>query len=64
VAKRISHCIREKGAATFLDEAQVAIGDDFEDRILEALDRSNELLVYFPPWSLNRPYVWTEIGAA
>jgi len=22
------------------------------------------LIVYFTPWSLARPYVWTEIGAA
>lgn len=64
VAKRISECIEKNGADTFLDEAQIAVGDDFEDRILEALDKANELLVYFTPWSLLRPYVWTEIGAA
>jgi hypothetical protein len=64
IAKRISECIEKNGADTFLDESQIAVGDDFEDRILEALDKANELLVYFTPWSLRRPYVWTEIGAA
>jgi hypothetical protein len=29
-----------------------------------ALDRSRELLVLLTPWSLQRPYVWAEIGAA
>ena len=64
VAKKLAKSIEENGALTFLDEAHIAIGEDFEDRILEALDRSKELIVYFTPWSLTRPYVWTEIGAA
>jgi hypothetical protein len=28
------------------------------------LDQANELIVLFSPWSLERPYVWMEIGAA
>ncbi len=28
------------------------------------LDRADELVVLFTPWSLERPYVWAEIGAA
>jgi len=64
VAKKLAQSIEEKGATTFLDEAHIAIGEDFEDRILEALDQSKELIVYFTPWSIARPYVWTEIGAA
>lgn len=52
------------GAEPFLDEAHIAIGEDFEDEILAALDRSRELLVLLTPWSLQRPYVWAEIGAA
>jgi hypothetical protein len=64
VANKLAQSIEEKGATTFLDEAHIAIGEDFEDRILDALDQSKELIVYFTPWSLTRPYVWTEIGAA
>ncbi len=64
VAKKLAQSIEEKVASTFLDEAHIAIGEDFEDRILDALDQSKELIVYFTPWSLTRPYVWTEIGAA
>jgi hypothetical protein len=64
VAKRISEHIEACGAKTFLDEAHVAVGEDFEDRILHALDQADELLVVLTPWSLKRPYVWAEIGAA
>ena len=63
VARQLSHRIRHFGADTFLDEADVEYGDDFEDRILEAARNSQELLVLLTPWALKRPYIWLEIGA-
>jgi hypothetical protein len=39
VAKKLAKSIEESGATTFLDEAHIAIGEDFEDRILDALDK-------------------------
>ncbi len=64
VAKRIAEKIEACGAKTFLDEAHIAVGEDFEERILHALDNASELLVLLTPWSLKRPYIWAEIGAA
>jgi hypothetical protein len=64
VAEQIARGIREAGATPFLDEAHIAIGEDFEDKILAALDGAKELLVLLTPWALARPYVWAEIGAA
>jgi len=64
VAKQISEKILACGANTFLDEVHVDVGQDFEERILAAIDQANELLVPLTPWSLDRPYVWSEIGAA
>ncbi len=64
VAKRISEQLESCGARTFLDEAHISVGDDFEERILNALDHANELLVILTPWSLKRPFVWSEAGAA
>lgn len=64
VAKQIAREIEACGASTFLDEAHIAVGEDFEERILQALDQADELLVLLTPWALNRPYVWAEIGAA
>lgn len=64
VAKRIAEMIEACGGRVFLDEAHIAAGEDFEERILQALDHTDELLVLLTPWSLKRPYVWAEIGAA
>jgi hypothetical protein len=64
VAKPIAEKIEACGAKTFLDEVHIAVGEDFEERILHALDHASELLVLLTPWSLKRPYIWAEIGAA
>ena len=63
MARQIAGFIQGFGAATFLDEADIEYGDDFEDRILEAARASQELLVLLTPWALSRPYIWLEIGA-
>jgi TIR domain-containing protein len=63
VARQIARYIIECGASTFLDEADVEYGDDFEERILTAARLSQELLVLLTPWSVKRPYIWLEIGA-
>ena len=64
VAKQIAKGIEAAGASTFLDESNVNVGEDFEERILSALNDAAELLVLLTPWSLTRRYVWAEIGAA
>ena len=64
VAKQIAREIEARGATAFLDEAQVDAGADFEEDILDFLQRAHELVVLLTPWALERPYVWAEIGAA
>lgn len=64
VAKQIAREIQARGATPFLDEADIDVGIEFEEAILQFLDRADELVVLFTPWSFNRPYVWAEIGAA
>ena len=65
VAKQIAREIETRARATpFLDEAQVDTGADFEEDILNFLERAHELVVLLTPWALERPYVWAEIGAA
>ena len=63
VAKQIASHIHSCGVETFLDEASTHYGDDFEQRILSAVRECEELLVLITPWSVERPYVWMEIGA-
>jgi hypothetical protein len=62
VAKQLAQRIEAGGAATFLDESDIAYGDDFEARILEAARNSEELLVLLTPWAIERPYIWLEMG--
>ncbi|MBL8877656.1 MAG: toll/interleukin-1 receptor domain-containing protein [Phycisphaerales bacterium] len=64
VARQLRRSMIEQGAAVFLDEASIAIGADFEQKIRQSLRRSNELVVLLTPWALERHYVWVEIGAA
>jgi TIR domain len=64
VARQIARSIELNGGKPFLDEADVEVGAEFEEHIGDFLDRADELLVLFTPWSLQRPYVWAEIGAA
>ena len=64
VARQIAREITERGARPFLDEADIDAGAEFEEDIREFLDIADELVVLVTPWSLDRPYVWAEIGAA
>ena len=64
IAKQIAREIEARGATPFLDESQVDAGADFEEDILNFLERAHELVVLLTPWALERPYVWAEIGAA
>jgi TIR domain len=64
VARQIANSIYAVGARPFLDEADVEVGAEFEEDIRRFLDVAHELVVLFTPWSLARPYVWAEIGAA
>jgi hypothetical protein len=49
--------------AVLPDEAQIAAGADFEE-ILNSMEKAHELVVLLTPWSLDRPYLWAEVGAA
>ena len=64
VARQIAREIAECGAEPFLDEAEIEVGEDFEEEILVFLDKADELVVLMTPWALERPYVWAELGAA
>ncbi|MGB7248684.1 MAG: toll/interleukin-1 receptor domain-containing protein [Phormidesmis sp.] len=62
VAAQIAIHIKHTGADTFLDEADIEHGDDFDNEIIKASKRCTELLLLLTPWSVARPYIWLEIG--
>lgn len=55
VADRIADHVKSCGAEVFLDEAEIAVGADFEEDILSHLEKADELLVLLTPWALERP---------
>lgn len=64
IAGQVSKEISSLGATTFLDEANIKKGDDFKKEIHAELAKCTELIALFTPWSLQRAWVWVEIGAA
>jgi hypothetical protein len=64
VAVQIARAVSEAGAETFLDEMNIPKGSNFKKQIKEEIDRSDELIVLFTPWSRMRSWVWVEVGAA
>lgn len=65
VAEQLAWRIRNDcGADVFVDVFDIEKGDDFETRIFSELRRCQELVVLLTPWSVDRNWVWVEIGAA
>lgn len=64
VARQIAEKTRALGARTFLDEDDLDIVDEPNDRLREELSKANELLVLITPWAMKRPWIWIEIGVA
>jgi hypothetical protein len=62
IARQLATHLATCGVDTFLDNADIDHGDDFEESILKAAEESSELLVLLTPWSVDRPYIWMEIG--
>jgi hypothetical protein len=64
VARQIEREVTDRGAATFLDYTHIEIGEKFEAKIIEALNRADEFLMLLSPWALDHPYIWSEAGVA
>lgn len=73
----ISHATRDKwvagqiakeldaiGVDPFLDSRIIETGNPIDEELKMALNGAAELLVLLTPASVERPYVWMEIGAA
>ena len=62
LAWKLSQDAEAAGADCFLDQKDIFVGEDFEDRILGNLCDADEFWVLLTPESLARPYVWMEVG--
>jgi hypothetical protein len=64
IASQIASRLQDSGAMTFLDNNDLSKGDDFKQVIRVEVGRSDELVALFTPWSIQRNWVWVEVGAA
>jgi hypothetical protein len=64
VAEQIARHIEDCGATAFLDRRDIAAGDNFKQRIHHEIEKCDELLALFTPWSRRRAWVRHEIGIA
>jgi TIR domain len=64
IAAQFASLIQACGVSTFLDETDIAKGDDFKKRIHVEVAKCTELVALFTPWSATRFWVWVEVGAA
>lgn len=68
IARQVSNLIedkgRDRGLQTFLDEKDIEFGDSIPEEIREAIRDCEELVVLISEYSIDRPWVLVEIGAA
>jgi len=65
VARQIEREVAARGAGTFLDYAHVEIGEQFEVKLIKALNQADEFLMLLTPWALEHHYyIWSEAGVA
>jgi hypothetical protein len=64
LAGQMARLIRVSGATPFLDETDIAKGDNFKQIIHQEIKQCKELVALFTPWSVQRFWVWIEVGAA
>jgi hypothetical protein len=64
IVRHVAPEIEQAGAICFLDKGQIKYGDDFRRRIFEELYACNELLILLTPSSINRPWIFAELGVA
>jgi hypothetical protein len=64
IAKKMRDDVMRTGATAFLDAVDIEIGDEISDRIQKGLERCTELVVLLTPQSIQRRWIWMEIGGA
>jgi hypothetical protein len=56
--------LRDSGVATFFDKSDIEPGEDWQEKIEQALRESNTLVVVLSPDSLKSPWGFFELGVA
>lgn len=64
IARQIAREVTSCGAHPFTYQANEDLGGPFEQRVLDFLNQADELVALLTPWSIKRPYIWSELGVA
>lgn len=64
IAKQMARLIEDVGATPFIDIFDVKKGERIESKIQQGLGEADELVALLTPWSVERNWVWAEIGGA
>lgn len=64
MAELIEEAGQHHGIATFLDEKDIEFGGSIPERVRQAIRDCGELVVLLSEYSVDRPWVLVEIGAA
>jgi hypothetical protein len=64
IAKTIRQQLEAKSIDTFLDDADIIIGSNFRQSILGKIRDCDELVVLLTPTSIQRAWVFAEVGIA
>jgi hypothetical protein len=64
IIKHVAPEIEATGATVFIDKGEIKYGDDFRERIFRELLACNELLILLTPTSVQRPWIFAELGVA
>lgn len=56
--------LRDLGVEVFLDRDELQFGERFRDRILPEVEQADELVALMTPSSLQRAWMFAEIGVA
>lgn len=62
LAERMHEQISAVGAVGFIDIFDVEKGDAIAERVLSGIQTSDELVCLITPWSVDRHWIWTEMG--
>jgi hypothetical protein len=62
IARQMARCIGECGADVSIDTYDLLTGDDVRATLARLLGQVTELVVLFTPHSLDRAWVWAEVG--
>ncbi len=68
ITKQMASIIEEKGLKyglkTFLDEKDIEGGESIPESVRKNIQECKEFLVFLSPYSIDRPWVLVEVGAA